>query len=91
MEKEIKNLEKKWRVERSEIIRRLLDKAIKELRILDALEQLATHKISLGKVAEEVGVSIWDMIALAKEKKIDWIGLSPEDIERDLEIIKKLK
>ena len=64
---------------------------LKEWRIQNALEQLTAHKISLGKAAEEAGISIWEMLDIVKEKKIDWIGLTPEDIEKDLEIIKKMK
>ena len=91
IEKEIKLLEKKWRTDRSEIIRRLLDKAIKELKAENALELLSAHKISLGKAAEEIGISIWEMLDLVKERRIDWVGLTPEAIEKDLEIIKSLK
>lgn len=90
LEKELAEVERKWRIDRSEIIRRLLDKAIKEWRTQNALEQLTAHKISLGKAAEEAGISILEMLDITKEKKIDWVGLTPEDIDRDLEIIKKL-
>lgn len=88
--KELSKVEKKWKIDRSEIIRRLLANAIKEWKIQNALEELAAHKISLGKAAEEAGISIWEMMDIIKEKKTDWLGLTPEDIEKDLEIAKKI-
>ncbi|MEK6926872.1 MAG: UPF0175 family protein [Nanoarchaeota archaeon] len=90
MEKELVIVERKMLVERSEIIRRLLTESIKQWKINNALEELTAHKISLGKAAEMAKVSIWEMMDIVKDKKIDWIGLSPEDIEKDLEIVKKL-
>ncbi|MEK6928545.1 MAG: UPF0175 family protein [Nanoarchaeota archaeon] len=87
LEKELVKVEKKWMVDRSEIIRRLLAKALREWKIQNALEELATHTISLGAAAEECGVSIWEMMELAKQRKIDWIGYTEEDLKRDLTII----
>lgn len=87
LEKELAKVEKKWHVDRSEIIRRLLDKALKEWKIQNALEELATHTLSLGAAAKECGVSIWEMMELAKQRKIDWIGYTKEDLKRDLTII----
>ncbi len=87
LEKDLALVEKKWRVDRSEIIRRLLDRALKEWKTQNALEELATHKISLRKAAKECGVSLWEMMDLAKEKKIDWIGYTDEDLKKDLAIL----
>lgn len=91
LEKDLAVVERKWRVDRSEIIRRLLDKALREWKVENALERLIEHKISLSRAAEEAEISIWDMMNIVKERKIDWIGLTPEKIEEDLKIIKKLK
>ena len=88
--RELSEVEKKWHIDRSEIIRRLLAKAIRDWKIENALERLVAHKITLGKAAEESGVSLWEMIDIVKEKNIDWIGLTPNDIEKDLEMVKKL-
>ncbi len=88
--KELLEVEKKWHIDRSEVIRRLLAKAIKDWKIENALERLAAHKITLGKAAEESGVSIWEMLDIVKDKGVDWIGLTPEDIEKDLKIAKEL-
>jgi predicted HTH domain antitoxin len=87
LEKYLKLVEKSWQVDRSEIVRRLLDKALSEWRIENALEQLKKHKISLGKAAEDAGVSLGEMIDLAGQKNIDWIGYNEEDLKKDLKIL----
>lgn len=90
LKKELIKVEKKWHVDRSEIIRRLLSKAIQDWKLEYTLKRLAEHKMSLGKAAEEVGISIWEMLDIVKEKKIDWVGLTPETVERDFEMAIKL-
>ncbi len=86
LERELSQVEKKWRVDRSEIIRRLLAGALKEWKLNNALEELAAHKITLGRAAELAEVSLWEMMDIVKKKKIDWVGYTEEDVEKDLEI-----
>ena len=86
--RDLKEIEKKWQTDRSEAIRRLLVEAIKEIKIKNALENINLHKISIGKAAEECGVSVWEILDLVKEKNIDWTGYSKEDLEKDLRMLK---
>lgn len=80
-------VEKKWHTDRSEAIRRLLDKALHEWKIENAIERLREHKISIGKAAEECGISLWEMLDLAKEKNVDWTGYSQKDLEKDMTLL----
>jgi predicted HTH domain antitoxin len=80
-------VEKKWQIDRSEVIRRLLVDALKEWKIQNALEGLSQRRISLGKAAEECDVSIWELLERIKQKNLDWTGYREEDIERDLKIL----
>ncbi len=84
---ELLKIERKLQSDRSETIRRLLITAVDEWKIQNALEELRIGKISMGKAAEECEVSIWEMIERAKEKNVDWIGYSEEDLKRDLELL----
>lgn len=88
IEKDLARVEKKWKIDRSEIIRRLLVDAINNWKIDNAVNDLREGRISIGRAAKECGISIWQMIDIVKEKKIDWINYSEEDIKRDLEILK---
>ena len=87
--KDLGKVEKKWQADRSEVLRRLLVKSMREWKIENALEELRQHQKSIGKVAEECGISLWEMLDLVKEKGIDWTGYSEEDLQRDLAILGK--
>ncbi|MEK6826735.1 MAG: UPF0175 family protein [Nanoarchaeota archaeon] len=86
--KDLSAIEKKWQTDRSEAIRRLLVQSIKEWKIKEVLEKIASHKLSVGRAAEECDISLWEMIDLVKAKNIDWTGYSKEDIEKDLKLLK---
>lgn len=85
--KELSEIEKNWQADRSEAIRRLLAKAVNSWKIHNALEKLREHKISIGKVAEECELSLWEMLDIVRESNIDWTGYSKEDLERDLSFL----
>jgi|SRR3989344_7507703 len=85
--KDLSKVEEKWRTGRSEAIRRLLDKAIKDWKFKDALERLKEHKITISEAAKEAEVSLWEIIDLAKNENINWVGYNKEDLERDLKLL----
>ncbi|MBI2144332.1 UPF0175 family protein [Candidatus Woesearchaeota archaeon] len=86
--KDLAEVEDRWQADRSEVVRRLLISSIHELKMRTALEDVAAHKKSIGKAAEECGVSLWEMLELVKERNIDWTGYSEEDLEKDLKLLK---
>lgn len=53
---------------------------------LVALELFREEKISLGKASQIAGLSVWEMMALLKEKKIP-LNYSVEDFEKDMDLI----
>ena len=86
--KDLAEVEDRWQTDRSEVVRRLLVSSIRELKIKTALEDVAAHKKSIGKAAEECGVSLWEMLELVKERNLDWTGYSEDDLEKDLKLLK---
>ncbi|MEK6953059.1 MAG: UPF0175 family protein [Nanoarchaeota archaeon] len=84
---ELSKIEENWQIDRSESVRRLLLNAIKSWKIQKTLEDLREHKISIGKAAENCGISLWEIFDLMDKHKIDWTGYSEEDLEKDLEIL----
>ena len=60
------------KVDRSTVVRRLLDMGVREWRILSALERYGRGSITLLKAAELAGVSIYEMIAILEERKIPY-------------------
>jgi metal-responsive CopG/Arc/MetJ family transcriptional regulator len=86
--KELNRFEKRMCAGRSEIIRRLLLEAIANVKMKNALEDLKTGKISIGKAAQEADMNVWEMVDLAKKNDIDWVGYDEEELEKDLLLIK---
>ncbi len=86
--KELAEVENRWQTDRSEVVRRLLASSIQELKIKNALEDVAAHKMSIGKAAENCSISLWELLELLKEKNIDWTGYSEDDCEKDTKLLK---
>jgi len=48
-------------------------------------------KISKGKAAELLGISLWDLPELLAQYDIPWFDYSPADLKHDLDTLKDLK
>jgi len=48
-------------------------------------------KISKGRAAELLGISLWDLPALLAQYDMPWFEYSPEDLKHDLDMLKKLE
>jgi len=75
-------------VDKSAAIRKLLSIALKQWKIKRALELLRERKTSIGKASEIAGIPLWDMVDLAGENNIDWIGYDEDDLKKSLDILK---
>lgn len=84
--RDLSEVENQLQTDRSEVIRRLLIRAIQEWKIENALNDIKNHKISVGKAAEECGLSLWEMLDLVKD--IDWTGYSKADLKKDISLLK---
>lgn len=85
--KEVEFLTKEYKTDKSEVVRRILDKGLKQAKLEKALELLRQHKISVGKAAKLAGVTIYEMVELCKKNEIH-VGYTKEDLMRDLERFK---
>lgn len=86
---ELEQVEKSWQADRSEVVRRLLTRSLQEWKMEHTLEQLRAGRISIGKAAQFCGISLWEMLELAKTNQVDWTGYSSEDLEKDLALFNK--
>jgi predicted HTH domain antitoxin len=48
-------------------------------------------KISKGKAAELLGISLWDLPELIAQYQVPWFSYSPEELEKDLETLGKFR
>jgi len=86
---DLEEVEKSWQADRSEVVRRLLVRSLQEWKVEHALEKLRAGKISLGKAAQQCGVSLWEMLDLVKAQQVNWTSYSKEDLEKDVGVLSK--
>jgi predicted HTH domain antitoxin len=67
---ELESLQKTIKMDKSTLVRYLLDKSIKDVKIQLALDEFSQDKVSFGKAAEIAGISIWEFIEVCHTRKI---------------------
>jgi predicted HTH domain antitoxin len=67
------------------------DAAKKEAREAFVLDLVRRGKISKGRAAELLSVNLWDLPELVAQYQIPWFSYSPEELEKDLETLRKLR
>ena len=81
--REVDRLAERLKTDRSEALRRFIARGLREARIDDAIDRLRRGKVSIGRAAEEAGVTLYEMLELVRRHQIP-SGYGPEDLERDL-------
>ncbi len=88
--RKIEELAKKEQVDKSAIIRKLLQEAVERKSLEDAIEQYRRGKLSLWKAARNAGISLWEMVdVLAKEGV--YFDYDREAMREDLEPLRRKK
>ncbi|MBS7653018.1 UPF0175 family protein [Candidatus Bathyarchaeota archaeon] len=88
MLREVERLAEKEKVDRSELIRRLLDFALRQKRVDEALEAYRDGSVTLWRAAEMAGISLREMMELVKMKQIP-IPYTLDDLKRDMEYVRR--
>lgn len=89
MVKEIEQIAQIEKLDKSSVIRRLLNRAIPEWKLEYALKLYQNGEISIGKAAELSSISIWEFMEKLSQYKIP-LNYSLEDLESDLKLVKDL-
>ncbi len=84
VEEAISRIMREEGLDKSSTVRKLLKKGIAQWKIEKALEKLRNGEVTLWKAAELAGVSLYEMIEIVKEKKVDYIHISPEELEEEI-------
>ena len=77
-------------VDKSTAVRKVLERGILEWRKERALELLGKAKVTFARAAELAGVSFWEMAELVKARRIDWVHLTPQELEREFKLAKNI-
>ena len=83
MIKELEDLSEKERKDRSEVIRELLTLGIQEKKLRGSIELYRGGRATLWKAAKLAGLSLWEMIEVLKERKIE-AQYGIKELEEDL-------
>jgi predicted HTH domain antitoxin len=83
IEEEICEIIAKEKLDKATVVRNLLEIGIAEWQKQTAIELLQKGKITFTKAAEIAKLSLWEFADLAKQKNVEWIRYTPEDIERE--------
>ena len=67
------------------------DAARKEAQEAFVLDLVRRGKISKGKAAELLGISLWDLPELVAQYQIPWFSYRLEELEKDLDTLRKLQ
>ena len=67
------------------------DTARKEAKEAFVLDLVRRGKISKGKAAELLGLSLWDLPELVAQYQIPWFSYHQEELEKDLNTLRKLQ
>ena len=81
---QVESIAKEEQTDKSSVVRKLLDKAIKEWKLERAVNMYKGKKITLEKSAEIAEVSVRELINYLKEKELEIGSLSAKDLADDI-------
>jgi len=82
-DREIREIMRLDRMDRSTAVRTVIEVGISEWRKQKAIELLRDGRVSFAKAAEIAKLSIWDFMDLIRQRRVQWVGLAPEDVEKE--------
>ena len=84
IEKEILEVAEWEKLDKATVVRTLLEMGIEEWRKQTALELLRDGKVTFAKAAEMAKLSLWEFADLVKQRNIEWVRYTPEEIEKEI-------
>jgi predicted HTH domain antitoxin len=87
--RELEEIAQEEHSDRSTAARRLLDMGMKEWKVNKAVEVFRNGKVSVWRAASMADVSLREFIGILDERRVDWVGVSTEDLEDEVMAIKK--
>lgn len=77
-------------VDKSTAVRKILERGISEWRRERALKLLGEGKVTFARAAELADISLWELVELVRERKVEWVHLTPREIEREFKLAKRM-
>ncbi|MEA1904654.1 MAG: UPF0175 family protein [Candidatus Hadarchaeota archaeon] len=86
--RDLELLRKDAKADRSEVVRRLLDRAIRDAKLERAMQLLREGKVSIGKAAELAGTTLYEIVEATPKHGVH-LGYTMEDLRRDTKPLSK--
>lgn len=77
-------------VDKSTAVRKILERGISEWRRERALKLLGEGKVTFARAAELADISLWELVEFVRERKVEWVHLTPREIEREFKLAKRM-
>ena len=84
VEKEILEMVEHEKLDKATVVRTLIEMGIVEWRKQTALELLRDGKVTFAKAAEMARLSLWELADLVKQRNVEWVRYTPEEVEREI-------
>jgi len=84
IEEEILKVVEREKLDKATAVRTLLELGIAEWRKQTALELLRDGKATFAKAAEMAKLSLWEFADLVKQRNVEWVRYTPEEIEKEI-------
>jgi len=84
IEKEIREVAEREKLDKATVVRTLLQMGIEEWRKQTALELLRDGKVTFGKAAEMAKLSLWEFADLVRQRNVEWVRYTLEEIEKEI-------
>jgi predicted HTH domain antitoxin len=83
-EKELLEIIEQQKLDKATVVRNLLEMGIVEWRKQTALDFLREGKVTFAKAAEMAKLSLWEFADLVKQRNVEWVRYTAEEIEREM-------
>lgn len=83
VEKEILEVVERAGLDKATVVRNLLELGLAEWRKQTALELLRDGKVTFAKAAEVAKLSLWEFADLVKQRNVEWVRFTPEEVEKE--------
>ncbi|MBS7651370.1 MAG: UPF0175 family protein [Candidatus Bathyarchaeia archaeon] len=84
IEKEILEVIERDKLDKATAVRNLLEMGIEEWRKRNALEMLRDGKVTFTRAAEMAKLSLWEFADFVKQRNVEWVRFTPDEIEKEL-------
>ncbi len=84
IEREILEVAEREKLDKATVVRTFLEMGMEEWRKQTALEFLRDGKVTFAKAAEMAKLSLWEFADLVKQRNVEWVRYTPEEIEKEI-------